>query len=340
MNPKISVIVPVYKVEKYLSLCIDSILNQTFADFELILVDDGTPDSSGKICDEYQKKDSRVKVFHQKNKGVSAARNLGIENAVGEWILFADADDWADNEWLQSYADYFSDDDDIIFQGVIAEMESGQSVRSLTSGRYVNENVGKGILHVLNEINFTYNATWSKIFKRKIIQEQHIRFDTNMSLGEDMVFTSLYCCFIKSIRLLPEEHYHYMQCHGNLTVAKWPLYLLADWVERQEIVAKKLAENLGEDEICLKLVRGRTTSLVVKFIDSYQYDRIPPKNCRLRVLKVISRYYDKEIRNNLIGKKNFLFKCLFYKSHLLLSDFLMLILFRPVSLLFLKIKYH
>ena len=338
MNPEISVIVPVYKVEKYLSLCISSILNQTFTDFELILIDDGTPDASGNICDEYRAKDPRVKVFHQENKGVSAARNLGLENALGKWILFADADDWADKEWLQSYAAHFADNDDVIFQGVVIEMESEQSVRSLTSGRYANENVGKGILHVLNEIDFTYNATWSKIFKRKIIQEQNIRFDTNMSLGEDMLFTSRYCCFIKSIGLLPEEHYHYVQCHGNLTVAKWPLYLLADWVERQEAAARKLAESWGEDEIYLQLMRGRITSLIVKFIDSYQNKRISKKEERLRVLKLISRHYNRDIGNRLSGKKNSLFKCLFYKSHPLLSDFLLLTFFRPASLLFFKIK--
>jgi len=92
-TPKISVIVPVYNVEKYLRECVDSVLAQTFSDFELILVDDGSPDNSGKICDEYASKDSRVRVFHKTNGGVSSARNLGVENARGEWIMFVDSDD-------------------------------------------------------------------------------------------------------------------------------------------------------------------------------------------------------------------------------------------------------
>lgn len=83
MEPKISVIVPVYKVEEYLHRCIDSILSQSFTDFELILVDDGSPDNCGKICDEYAQKDSRVRVFHKPNRGVSSARNLGLDNATG-----------------------------------------------------------------------------------------------------------------------------------------------------------------------------------------------------------------------------------------------------------------
>lgn len=92
-NPKISVIVPVYNVEKYLRRCIDSILAQTFTDFELLLIDDGSKDSSGEICDEYARNDERVRVFHKENGGVSSARNLGLDNAKGEWVSFVDADD-------------------------------------------------------------------------------------------------------------------------------------------------------------------------------------------------------------------------------------------------------
>lgn len=95
--PQMSIIVPVYKTEKYLRRCIQSILSQTFSNFELILIDDGSPDNSGIICDEYAKKDKRVKVFHQKNGGVSNARNKGIEHAQGTWISFIDSDDYVEN---------------------------------------------------------------------------------------------------------------------------------------------------------------------------------------------------------------------------------------------------
>ena len=92
----ISIIVPIYNVEKYLSRCVDSILNQTFTDFELILVDDGSTDNSGKICDEYAEKDCRIKVIHKDNWGVSSARNVGLENSVGEYIMFCDSDDFVE----------------------------------------------------------------------------------------------------------------------------------------------------------------------------------------------------------------------------------------------------
>ena len=93
MNPVISIIVPVYKVEKQLNKCIESILNQTFKDYELILVDDGSPDNCGHICDEYEKKDSRIKVIHKKNGGLSDARNAGLDIALGKYIGFVDSDD-------------------------------------------------------------------------------------------------------------------------------------------------------------------------------------------------------------------------------------------------------
>lgn len=93
MSPSISIIVPVYKAEAYLHRCVDSLLAQTFTDFEVLLIDDGSPDRSGEICDAYAKKDARVRVFHQPNGGVSVARQRGVENAKGEWITFVDADD-------------------------------------------------------------------------------------------------------------------------------------------------------------------------------------------------------------------------------------------------------
>ena len=103
--PKISVIVPIYKVEKYLNRCVDSILHQTFTDFELILVDDGSPDNCGKMCDEYAEKDSRVVVIHKKNGGLSDARNKGLDwvfaNSNSEYVVFIDSDDYIDERYLE-----------------------------------------------------------------------------------------------------------------------------------------------------------------------------------------------------------------------------------------------
>ena len=114
---KISIIVPVFNVEKMLPHCLDSIKAQTFSDFECLLIDDGSTDSSGILCDEYVAFDPRFKVIHSENQGASAARNLGLDNASGEWIQFIDSDDWIAPDFLQNYFN-IGNGYDIIFQGI------------------------------------------------------------------------------------------------------------------------------------------------------------------------------------------------------------------------------
>lgn len=114
----ISVIVPVYNSEKTLVRCVDSILSQTFSDFELLLVDDGSTDSSGKMCDNYALKDKRVHVFHKKNGGVSSARNVGLDNASGKWVTFCDSDDYVNGNWLQIYLSFCSKNVKLVMQSI------------------------------------------------------------------------------------------------------------------------------------------------------------------------------------------------------------------------------
>ena len=155
MNPKVSVIVPVYRAEKYLRKCVESILAQTFRDFEVILVDDGSPDGSGAICDEYAKKDPRVRVFHKENGGVSSARNKGIDEARGEWVTFVDADDWLPENALTALYSMTSGVD--IVQGIIVRedgvrvfayrktevMSSKEWIGQMLRGRYHSGPVAK-----------------------------------------------------------------------------------------------------------------------------------------------------------------------------------------------------
>ena len=114
-DPKISVIIPVYNAESTLRRCVDSVLAQTFTDFECLLINDGSKDRSGEICDEYAAGDSRIRVFHKENGGVSSARNLGLDNATGEWIAFVDSDDWVGEKYLESFSEYL--DADLIISG-------------------------------------------------------------------------------------------------------------------------------------------------------------------------------------------------------------------------------
>jgi glycosyltransferase involved in cell wall biosynthesis len=120
-GPLVSVIVPVYKAEKWLHRCVDSILAQTMENFELLLIDDGSPDRSGEICDEYAAKDSRVRVFHKENGGVSSARNLGLDNAQGEWISFVDADDLVEENYIAELLSSAKNDGSLVISGLKKE---------------------------------------------------------------------------------------------------------------------------------------------------------------------------------------------------------------------------
>ena len=167
--PKISIIVPVYKTEKYLHRCLDSIVAQTYTDWECILVDDGSPDNSGMICDEYAEMDSRFRVFHQENKGVSAARNKGLDEANGEWIGFVDSDDWISQDYF--HIDYLQSD---IIQKRVA------------SRKNFNQKVLKKEQYLFFFVNQRTNFIYDKIINRKIIENQ--RFDASVKVGEDFLF--------------------------------------------------------------------------------------------------------------------------------------------------------
>lgn len=212
MNPLISIIIPVYKVEKYLPKCIESILSQTFTNFELLLIDDGSPDNSGKICDKYQKKDSRIKVFHQSNKGVSAARNLGLNKANGEWIAFCDSDDWVEIDWLESYTNIILNNNfDIIFQGYISENKNKSSTHYL-------KNSSQGYLDAIYLLEKEDLLGWTccKILKRSIIQQHRIQFEESLSLSEDLLFTLKFCIYANSLFVLPLAKYHYVSHSDSL----------------------------------------------------------------------------------------------------------------------------
>lgn len=172
METAISVIVPVYRVEKYLPACIDSILNQTFTDFELILVDDGSPDRCPEICDETAKRDARVRVIHQANQGLSAARNAGIEAARGAWLSFVDSDDFLAPDFLETLYDAAvrAGGVDCVLCGVQLTDEAGEKIGQPLS---VADGVrtGRSILETLCRApEIPYLVAWNKLYRRDVFQ--------------------------------------------------------------------------------------------------------------------------------------------------------------------------
>ena len=214
MKPAISVIIPVYKCEKYLSACIDSVLNQTFQDFELILVDDGSPDDSPAICDDYAKKDDRVKVIHKENGGVSSARNAGIEAAKGEYITFIDSDDYIDSEMLKSlYEQIKAQDGDLIISGLRYVFEDTKEKKEyhLRNIKFQTSEIDS----VYEEIdcNFGFSAIYAKLYKREIIKSNSVFYAEGFSILEDGSFVLEYLKHCSNCILFEGVFYNYRQAN-------------------------------------------------------------------------------------------------------------------------------
>lgn len=219
-KPLFSIIIPVYNVENYIAPCIESILCQSVSDWELLLVDDGSTDKSGIICDEYAGKDNRIRVFHQENSGVSCARNLGIEKAQGKYISFVDADDWIAPNYLDVISKQI-DDYDILFIGFIFEYEDGSTMQVSTVDLEASQVCDKEECMLHLQSNATgYNLfcyTWNKVFKSDVIKTNKIAFLKDVKYGEDELFTLAYCLCAHSIKAISTPIYHYRQRPGSLT---------------------------------------------------------------------------------------------------------------------------
>ena len=205
--PLVSIIVPVYKAERWLHHCVDSILVQTMGDFELLLIDDGSPDRSGEICDEYAAKDSRVRVFHKENGGVSSARNMGLENAYGEWISFVDADDFVEENYITELLDSVKNDESLVVSGLKKE-KNGIVIDCV---EFSNEVIDKSKIEVLfgERKIFEYGYPFSKLYRADILQDNNIRFNQDVHYAEDLLFLLEYLLHIDNIVFCDKCNYIY-----------------------------------------------------------------------------------------------------------------------------------
>ena len=191
--PELSIIVPVYKVEKYLPRCIDSILAQTFGDFELVLIDDGSPDGCGRICDEYAQKDKRIVAIHQKNMGVSAARNAGLDIARGRYIGFVDSDDWIEPQMYEVMMDAIRENGaDMAVCGVRYADEDGKFTRAdrLSEGVYSRDGLLEDVFAMPNKLG---GGCCNKVFDAS--KTASVRFKVGMTIAEDALY--LFDCFMR-----------------------------------------------------------------------------------------------------------------------------------------------
>lgn len=217
MSPTVSIIVPVYNAEKTIGRCIDSILNQEYKDFELLLVDDGSTDGSGAICDARADRDGRVRVFHQANAGVSASRNLALDHAKGTYLQFLDSDDWITTDATRS---------------LVRGMEGGPCDMVVSDFyRVVGDRVSQkgdieedGIMtreeyaaHMMeNPADFYYGVLWNKLYRRSIVEKHHLRMDPEISWCEDFMFNLEYIRYAEFFRAIQIPIYYYVKTKGSL----------------------------------------------------------------------------------------------------------------------------
>ena len=214
-TPEISVIVPVYKVEQYLPQCIDSILAQTFTDFELLLIDDGSPDRSGEICEEFGRRDSRILVFHQENAGLSCARNTGLINSNGRYVTFIDSDDYVKPCYLEGLYNSLPTDKSV--KGVIVEGLDTCSSDGIIETIHVPEQeiTSERIYLILTDLIDKYIAyAASKLYDNRLIKQYKIGFVPFVSGLEDMLFMLDYLTYSDFILIRDRNNYVYRIGHS------------------------------------------------------------------------------------------------------------------------------
>ena len=219
MKPLISVIVPVYKVEQYIERCIESILRQTYKNIEIILVDDGSPDACGVMCDKYAAKDSRIRVIHKENGGLSSARNAGMQTAKGEYICFVDSDDWLDETFVEVLEALLTEKQTDFSACRFCEVIEGNPVpqnKASKAPQLFEENLMRNAI-----IDDTYAGfACNKLFRADIIHENGLRFDEKIFNGEDLPFTIEYLKHCRKGAYVPSELYFYNIRPQSITTSR------------------------------------------------------------------------------------------------------------------------
>ena len=261
----ISVIVPIYNSEKYMKKCIDSILSQTYSNFELILVDDGSTDDSSNICDEYSSLDERVIVIHKKNGGVSSARNRGIKEAKGDYISFVDSDDYLDDNFL-SMAIKNIKNVDMYLSGLSMEFfEDEKIIKTINYNQSKSEIMN--IQGLFNNLELTYPqicicGPWCKLYITKIIKTNNLLFDESISLGEDTLFNLNYFKFVKKVYFDQNSYYHYRRGNSESLFSKYNANIYEIHIKVYDKMRKLMNEKKCSQE-SMKRFENLYTSLLI-----------------------------------------------------------------------------
>lgn len=216
--PTVSIIVPVYNAQAYLHKCINSLLSQSYTDFEILLINDGSKDNSGNICDEFAKKDKRIRVIHKENGGVSSARNRGLDESQGKYIMFCDSDDFICHDFCKPLTELAQDDEDcLVIAGITLLNDSGKDEKllcpaysegdsvTLTNTDFCDLYVNLNLKKPFQLMHMPYN----KLFSRKVIESNQLRFNTEIHYNEDFIFNLNYLDKVSRVKIFNDSIYNY-----------------------------------------------------------------------------------------------------------------------------------
>lgn len=308
---KISIVVSIYNSEEYLEECINSIINQTYKNLEIILIDDGSTDNSIKIAKMYELLDKRIKLLIQKNSGVSAARNLGIKNSTGEFLTFVDSDDWIDLDMYEKMISKINNNYDSVICSFQKEYENRIEYEELLFRKEEvlcgEDMYNKLLLNMISRLDKNENtimgAVWRCIFKREIVSKNNILFDTEMSFAEDLIFCLRYFKNCNEIYIYNEHLYHYRFNNKSIINS----YNENLW-EKHLLINKKIYE-IFDGNINLKLKERLNLRLLFASINSIfnilHEDNKESILAKYNEVKIILNHREmEELRKNYVIKNN------------------------------------
>lgn len=286
-----SIIIPVYNCEKYLEKCINSILNQTYKKFELILIDDGSTDNSAVICDNYSKKNKKIKVIHKKNTGVSDSRNIGIKLAIGKYVCFFDSDDYVEADFLEYALKMFDKYNmELLNTGFFSEVQIDEksSYDLIKVGRknYRSENEIKKDLVYLWDNHMLYNV-WNKVYLLSIIKKNNIKFP-NYNFGEDMEFNKCYLSNISKFYNSDRCFYHYIKERKDSITAKYNSNLFDIRVKEYYEFNKYFEENGFDEEEYIEFSSRRFIERVLGCVENICGSNLSVKQKKKEINKIIN----------------------------------------------------
>lgn len=274
----ISVVVPVYNVEKYLRQCIDSILAQSFTCFELLLIDDGSSDNSGDICEEYAKKDERIRIFQQENAGVSATRNRGMNEAKGRYVAFVDSDDWVEANYLKDLYEALSDyaTEGLVIEGVKKVHPNGTIEQIPLQDIQLNRSE---IYQLLTElIGSGLGYSYGKLYDISLVRKNNLSFSSDISLLEDWIFLLDYAVHATFVTIKPVFNYCYRVAYSSLTLSTRKYEFEKEYIlfkaYQKRIVFYQQKYNLNNrqmDRVWLTLTTIFHRPILSLYLSSYHY---------------------------------------------------------------------